>query len=160
MLQIAKIVKPQGIKGEVKAQLLTNVLAVFKSLKECKVGGNMMSVEHAQVRQDFLYVKFQGIDTRNDAELLRGKFLEVEKTEVEDKATDFLIDDLIGMTLYDEKGEFVGQIVDIENYGAGDIFIIENKDRTVQAPYVEKAFKRQGDKLIVDSVGFSEVAIW
>ena len=30
MLEIAKILKPQGIKGEVKAMPLTNVLAVFK----------------------------------------------------------------------------------------------------------------------------------
>lgn len=160
MLKIAKIVKPQGIKGECKAQPLTNVLAVFKSLRSAHVGGKEVAVERASVRQDFLYIKFAGIDTRNDAETLRGKFIEIEKDEVEKHTQEFLVDDLIGMTLYDESGDYVGQIMDVENYGAGDIFIIEKNGRTAQAPYVEKAFFRHGDKLVVNKVGFDEVAIW
>lgn len=160
MLKIAKIVKPQGIKGECKAQMLTNVLAVFKSLRSARVGGKEMAVERASVRQGFLYIKFAGVDTRNDAEAFRGAFIEVEKDEVEKHTQEFLVDDLIGMTLYDESGDYVGQIMDVEDYGAGDILIIEKDGHTIEAPYVEKAFFRQGDKLVVNRAGFDEVAIW
>ena len=34
MIDVAEILKPQGIKGEVKAKPLTNVLAVFENLKK------------------------------------------------------------------------------------------------------------------------------
>ena len=124
---IAKILKPQGIKGEVKAQPLTNVLAVFKSIENVIISEKEYKIQKISLRKGFLYIKFQGIDTRNDAENLRNQFIKVDKSKLEDakQEDEFFIDDLIGMVLNDKEGNFVGQIVDVENYGAGDIFIIE-----------------------------------
>lgn len=104
---------------------------------------------------------FDGVNSRNDAENLRQKTIAVDKELLlackdEDE---FLIDDLIGMTLYDLKGEYVGQIVDVVDYGSGDVFVIEREGRTIEAPYVGAAFIKQGEKLVVDREKFDEVAI-
>lgn len=160
MIEIAKILKPQGIKGEVKAQPSTNILAVFKSVQNVRIGFKEYQIERLSLRQGFLYIKFKGIDTRNQAEELRNCSIEIEKDLlVEIKGNEFLIDDLIGMVLYSTKGELVGQIVDVVNYGSCDIFVIENNDRQYQAPYVEDVFIKDGDKLVVDSEKFKEVVI-
>ena len=161
MIEIAKILKPQGIKGEVKAQPSTNILAVFKSVKSVRVGVKDYEIEKASFRQGFLYIKFKGVDTRNDAELLRNHSIEIDKELLEEIKGEegFLIDDLIGMVLYGTNGELVGQIVDVVNYGSCDIFIIENGDRQYQAPYVEDVFIKEGDRLIVDSEKLKEVLI-
>ena len=161
MIEIAKILKPQGIKGEVKAQPLTNLLADFKNLKVCYIGDKKMIVKHISLRQDFLYITFDGIVSRNDAETLRNKYIKIEKSELSNfkNEDDFLIDDLLGMTLCDLDGNFFGQIVDIENYGSYDIFIIESENRRLQIPYVEGVFIKDGDKLIVDKEKAKEVAI-
>lgn len=129
MLEIAKILKPQGIKGEVKALPLTNVLAVFKSIKNAFVGGKDMAIEKISMRQGFLYIKFKDINTRNDAELLRNQSIKISKDILENfkEEDEFLIDDLIGMVIYDEKGALVGQIVEVINYGSSDIFIMEKR---------------------------------
>ena len=67
-LIIAKISKPQGIRGEVKCQVLTDVLAVFcGEVKDFYVGNKLMQAEKVAYRQGSLYIKFSGIDTRNDA---------------------------------------------------------------------------------------------
>ena len=162
MIEIAKILKPQGIKGEVKAMPLTNVLAVFNLLKNCVVGQKTMNVEHISVRQGYVYIKFDEIKTRNDAENYRNQTIKVEKELLESAkdSEDFLIDDLIGMVLHDEKGEIIGQIIDVINYGSSDIFIIEKDGRSYQVPYVEDVFKRENDHLVVDSEKIKEVMVW
>jgi len=120
-----------------------------------------MKIKNIVYRQGFLYVTFDGVNSRNDAENLRQKTIAVDKELLlackdEDE---FLIDDLIGMTLYDLKGEYVGQIVDVVDYGSGDVFVIEREGRTIEAPYVGAAFIKQGEKLVVDREKFDEVAI-
>ena len=161
MIEIAEIIKPQGIKGEVKAMPLTNVLAVFNSLKSCQIGVEEMQIEHLSIRQGFVYIKFKNINTRNDAEKYRNKTIKIEKSLLEEakEEDDFLVDDLIGMLLYDDKGEYVGQIVDILNYGATDIFVIEKEERQYEVPYVKDVFVSKGKTLIVDSEKLKEVLI-
>lgn len=161
MLEIAKILKPQGIKGEVKALPLTNVLAVFKSIKNASVGGKDMAIEKISMRQGFLYIKFKDINTRNDAELLRNQSIKISKDILENfkEEDEFLIDDLIGMVIYDEKGALVGQIVEVINYGSSDIFIMEKEGRQMQVPFVEGVFEKEGDSLIANSEKLKEVMI-
>ena len=161
MLPIAKIVKPQGIKGEVKAVPLTNVLAVFDKLQSVFIDGKEYIIKRLVFRQDFLYILFEGVLTRNQAEELRGKQLMVAKEELE-KATgdyEFLLDDLIGSVLYDTKGQLVGQIVDVENYGATDNFIIEVEGRLVQVPFLKEVFLLSDNGLVVDREKFEEVKV-
>lgn len=161
MIEIATIVKPQGIKGEVKAVPSTNVVEVFDVIKECLVGGKMMHVNHLSFRQGFLYIKFDEINTRNDAENYRNLTIKIDKKLLEDvkNEEDFLVDDLIGLVLYDDKGEMVGQIVNVLNYGASDIFVIEKEGRTYEIPYVGDVFKIQDGTLVVDSEKLLEVMI-
>lgn len=161
MIEIATIVKPQGIKGEVKAVPSTNVVEVFDVIKECLVGGKMMHVNRLSFRQGFLYIKFDEINTRNDAENYRNLTIKIDKKLLEEAKNeeDFLIDDLIGLVLYDDKGEMVGQIVSVQNFGASDIFVIEKEGRTYEIPFVGDVFKVENDTLIVDSEKLLEVMI-
>ena len=161
MIEIAQILKPQGIKGEVKALPLTNVLAVFNSLKNCEIDGKDMQIEHISIRQGYLYIKFAEIKTRNDAENYRNKILKIEKRLVEEAKNEdeILVDDLIGYILRDEKGNIVGQIVDVLNYGATDIFVVEIEGRQVEIPYIDDVFKTLDGKLFVDSEKLKEVML-
>ena len=140
---------------------LTNVLAVFDNLKSVSIEGKDYEIMRISFRQGFLYITFNGVNTRNDAETLRNKQLKVDKSLLEDKKDDyeFLIDDLIGMVLYDTDGNLVGQLVDVENYGATDNFIIEYDGRTYQAPFLKNVFLKQGDTLVVDRSKYEEVKI-
>ena len=162
MIEIAQILKPQGIKGEVKALPLTDVLAVFNSLKKGQIDGKDVQIERVNIRQGYLYIKFAGINTRNDAENYRNKIIKIEKKLVEEAKDDddFLVDDLLGYVLHDENGNIVGQIVEILNYGATDIFVIENQGRKVEVPYVKEVFKTVNNTLIVDSEKLKEVMLW
>lgn len=161
MIEIAKIVKPQGIKGEVKAMPSTNVVKVFDVIKECLVGKEVLHINHLSFRQGFLYIKFDEIKTRNDAENYRNLSIKIDKKLLEEakEEDEFLIDDLIGLVIYDDKGEMVGQIVNVLNYGASDIFVIEKEGREYEVPYVDEVFKVIEGTLVIDSEKLLEVMI-
>ena len=148
-LLVAKISKPQGIRGEVKCQVLTDVLAVFSGeIKDFYVSGKLMQAEKVSFRQGSAYIKFLGVDTRNDAESLRNKEISLDKETIENFMHDeILVDDLIGLNICDENGFPVGQIVDFENYGAADILTILENGHEYQVPFVEAVFVQNGKKI-------------
>lgn len=161
MLPIAKIVKPQGIRGEVKAMPLTNVLAVFDNLQNVFIDGKDVKINKLSFRQGFLYIMLDGVDSRTKAELLRNKQLFVSKQLLQECKGDyeFLLDDLIGMVLYDTEGNLVGEIVDIENYGATDNFIIDFQNRRYQVPFLKDVFLVKNGTLVVDRKKYEEVKV-
>ena len=112
-------------------------------------------------RWETLYIKFDEINSRNDAELYRNLTLKVEKSLLESFTgeDEFLVDDLIGAILYDTKGNMVGQIMEILNYGASDIFVVEKEGRSYSIPYVAEIFKVENGLLVVDADKLQEVMV-
>jgi len=157
-LLIAIISKPQGIKGEVKCNVLTDVLSVFNGkIKEFYVNGKLMKAEHVAFRQGAVYIKFADINTRNDAELYRNKQISIERSLIEEDLEDeILLDDLIGKVLLDKNNKVVGQVVDCENYGATDILTILEGEHAFQVPFVKEIFTIKGKDVIVDREKYEE----
>lgn len=159
-LLVAKVAKPQGIKGELKCQVLTDVLAVFSSSINLYIDNNKMKVQRASVRNGFVFIKFEGIDSRNDAEFFRNKSVYAEKSDLESFLQDeFLVGELIGMALYDENGNFVGQIVDYEDYGASGIFTIVENGHQYEVPFIHQIFRREGKTLVVNKKEYDSTKI-
>ncbi len=156
-LMVAKVSKPQGIKGELKCQLYTNVFPAIENTSEVIIGDEVCKVDYAKIRRGDLYLKLFGVDDRNHAELFRNCEIYLPKDFIEKFSTeDFLADDLIGMLLYDYDGNFVGQILDFEEYGSAPILSIEQNGHIYQVPYLEEIFKTQNQKLVVDKQKFEE----
>lgn len=160
MLSVATILKPQGLKGELKCRLLTDVLAVFTKSKSVFIKGKEFNILKASVRQDFLYITLEGISDRIEAEKYRNKDIEVPK-EVIDKFSGgkLLIDDLIGMNLYDENGEFVGQVVDYDAYCATGFVTVLQDNHDYQMPFIDEIFKVQGKNVTVIREAFDRYKI-
>ena len=150
-LLIAKVVKPQGIKGEVKCMLYTDVFEAVTKAKRLLTSTGECQVERAVIRGGFLYLKFLGINDRNNAEIFRNQLLYLPKEEIEKfNKSDFLVDDLIGMVLYDFEGNLVGQIVDYEDYGSAPILSIEEGGHIYEVPYIKSVFVTQDGALKVN----------
>lgn len=88
MIEIGKILKPHGIHGEVKAQLFSDNVDSFcaRGFAYRKIGGRYQRIAYTPVRTDaqHVYLHIDGVNTRNDAELLRGVFLYLERDEFDD----------------------------------------------------------------------------
>ncbi len=134
MYTVGKIVKPQGIKGEVKAEIITSFPEHFLDLNELfiDIGSQLQAypVESARLSGRFVYIKFADVHTRNDAELLRNKNLLIPEDELTQLEEDeFYIHNLVGMDVFDEDGQPLGRISDvIQGQAAGDIYVMKTPD--------------------------------
>ncbi len=123
-LKIGLIVKPQGVKGEVKVQPLTDDIARFKKLKSVLIDGKAFSVERVTLAGNTVFLALTGIYDRDIAESLRGKYLSVSRENAVKLPKDnYFISDIIGCELYAES-ELVGVIKDVFS-SRTDVFTVE-----------------------------------
>ncbi len=122
-LLIGRVVKPQGIKGEVKVLLLTDGFFSVKNLKEAYIGDKLYkinTIKDAGVPCAFLGL--QGICDRNAAEALRGAEVYADKSLINKDKNAYFIEDLIGLTLYAGEDK-IGRIQDVIKSNV-DMFVI------------------------------------
>ncbi len=156
---IGEILKPQGIKGEVKVKMKEPEF--FSDLKSVLIRNSRVNIKHISIRLGYAYLLFEGYEDRNKVELLRGVKIFVEREELpEFKNGEYLIEDLIGLNIEDEEGYEIGYVKDILQYGAADVIIIGGKYGKWQIPFLSSIVKNisiKDKKLIVNRKQFEEV---
>ena len=162
-LKIGVIVKPQGVKGEVKIMPLTDDIGRFKSLKRVLIDGMMRQITGIKIASDFVIASISGITDRNDAESYRGKFLEVNREDaVELQEGEYFIADLIGCEVSTDDGERVGKVLDVTN-AKTDYFTVEKDGKIVRFPFLKdlvKVVDVEDGKIVLDKKRFGEVACY
>jgi 16S rRNA processing protein RimM len=121
---LAQLVRPQGRRGEVLAELLTDFPEKFQDRKRVfllppktrKGEPREIGLEEHWLHKGRVVLKFAGIDSINDAELLRGLEVAIPWEERATLADDEVyISDLIGCHVFDSKtAEPIGEIIDVD----------------------------------------------
>lgn len=140
---IGKIVNTQGIKGEVRALPTTDDINRFKKLKEVYISrrNNMelYEIESVRFHKQFVLLKFKGIDTMNDAELLKNTDLKISKDlAIPCEEDEYYISDLYGMKVVTDEGEDIGIIDDIIFTGANDVYVVKKEDSQILIPAIKQ----------------------
>ncbi len=137
-LKIGIIVKPQGVRGEVKVQPLTDDVLRFKSLKTVYIDGVSRKVLSVKIATDAVILAISGIADRNDAENYRGKYITVDRANaVNLEEGRYFIVDIIGCALKTDLGETLGEIVDVTS-ARTDIFTVKCLDgNTLRFPFLK-----------------------
>jgi len=118
-----------GIKGEVRVKPFTKEpdgIAAYGPL-DLEDGSGQLEVERMRDGDTVLIVKFRGIDDRTAAERLNGIGLTVSRDampEPQDDGTYYLAD-LIGLSVEDLTGKKLGDILNVVDFGAGDLLEIQ-----------------------------------
>lgn len=133
-LQVGVISSTHGVRGEVKVFPTTDDKTRFEQLKEVilDTGKEQMLLEIQNVRyfKQMVILKFKGIDNINDIERYKGRPLLVEREQaVPLDENEYYIADLIGMDVITEDGSVFGQLTDVMETGANDVYVIQTKDQ-------------------------------
>ena len=117
-LDIGQIVNTYGIKGFVKVVPYTDNIKRFDLLKtiyiEYKKELIKMEVEELNYGKNTVHIKFKEIKTMNDAETYRNCILKIDRAQALELPKDsYFIVDLIGLEVYTENNEYLGNIEDI-----------------------------------------------
>jgi 16S rRNA processing protein RimM len=134
-LTIARILRPQGRKGEVRAEILTDFPERFQQLQSAflEVPGQApkpVKVEHGWPHKGRIILKFSGIDSIDSASLLRG--LQVFVPWEERAAlppNHYYRCELHGCrVIWERQGQEIGTVVEVEPTGGVDVLHVRRPD--------------------------------
>lgn len=113
-LTVATVLKPQGIRGEIKVKVFLDDGEGLKALTRVIMDGEEYGLLNVRTQGEFAYLALRGIADRNAAELLRGKEIEAYRSELPALPEDtFYIGDLIGCEVVASSGEKIGSVTDV-----------------------------------------------
>ncbi len=162
MINLGKVLKPQGIKGEIKVEPISDP-TFFEQIDHVFVDESEYKIDSASMRGGFAYIKLSGINSIDDAESLRGKVLTIEKDKLPAlKEGQFFYEDLVDCKLYTVGDKFIGEIVGLQNYGSSDLLEIHANGQfgSSLCPYVVGLFESvdlANKKIIVNEKKFKEL---
>jgi 16S rRNA processing protein RimM len=162
-LVIGEVLKPQGIRGELKVKTFTDAPEDVKAFGTVYIDNTPYKILSFRVGNDgAAYMGLRGIPYRNAAELFRGKKLEGERDDAPElEEGRYYIVDIIGLSCETETGEVLGIVKDVKSLSS-DIYTIEKAGKEILFPAVKGVVKKvdlESQKLIVDKKIFDEIAV-
>lgn len=162
MIEIAKVLKPQGLNGEIKVECFTHDLDFWRNLKKVMISRENFEVKNVRFYKDYGYLKLSNIDSIEKAEKFRNKIIFAGEEELETYDDEFFISDLENCEIVDEKGKFVGVIESVEEYSTIAVinYMVGGARRSF--PFLKKVIKSvdiKNKKLVIFRERLDEVAI-
>jgi 16S rRNA processing protein RimM len=128
MYLIGYVLKPQGIRGEVKIDPVSPDLERFKRLDKVYLRNDTLtaySIENVRLSNRFVFMKFSDINTRNDAELLRNCEVLIDKEAlIKLSPGEFFVHDLVGCEVFTEEEDVLGKIIDVMQIRCNDVYVV------------------------------------
>jgi 16S rRNA processing protein RimM len=161
-LTIATVLKPQGIRGEIKVKVLSDSAEDLTYLKNVFIGGIEYQLMNVRPAGDCAYIVLKGVADRNGAELLRGNDVEVWRSDMPELPDGrYYIADLTGCTVVSDTGEVLG-VVDYVTPAKTDIYTLKTKSGEVSfaaADGVIEDVNIADKKITVNLKRFKEVSV-
>ncbi|NTV92944.1 MAG: 16S rRNA processing protein RimM [Chlorobiaceae bacterium] len=138
------ILKPKGLKGELKVLPVTDFPELFLSRTGYLAGKNdrsvtPLTVQKASLSKGFAWLFFEGVDTLEKAEKLSGIHLFVEeKALARQPAGRAYLHELTGMKVLDGDRQEAGIISDVLKMPAHEVYEVQVDGRTVLIPAVDE----------------------
>lgn len=167
-LLIGEITKPQGVQGELKLRPITCDPTRFEGMTYAfvKDGENYKRVEISVRRAgaDAVFLRMEGVLTRNDAERMRGTQLFIDRANaVELDEDSAFICDLIGLTGKLSDGGEIGRLIDVMQPGGNDVYVFKGARGEVLVPALKSVVKKvdlEQGVMLLDSARMAEVAVY
>ena len=126
LFKVGQIVNTHGIKGEVKVYPLTEDVNKFKSYKTVLIDGKERNILGVKFQKDRVILKIEGIDSMNDAETYKQKYIEVPREYEKELPPDtYYVADLKECIVYDTNDKELGKIFDVISTKNNDVYWIK-----------------------------------
>ena len=162
-LIIGEVLKPQGIRGELKVKTFTDTPSDVKKFGTVYIDNVAYKILSFRVGPDgAAYMGLRGIPDRNAAELFRGKKLEGDREDAPalDEGRYYIVD-ILGLACESQDGEFLGTVKEIATLST-DVYTIEKDGKKILFPVVNGVIvdvDLQNGKVIINKEVFDQIAV-
>jgi len=140
MVIIGRILKPFGVRGEVRVESLTDVPGRFEGLQTVTLvlpNGEHVETMVTSVRQinQGVILGFSAFSTPEAAAPYRGAWIQVPVSHNLPRDNDtFYQFELIGLQVEDSDGQAIGHVEEVLEYPQHHVLVIRNKEREILVP--------------------------
>ncbi len=167
-LMIGEILRPQGIRGEVKVRPITTDPERFRALDHVFMKRGEAYIERGisvgRIEPDAVYITLDGVSDRNAAETLRGEFIYIDREHAVQLPEDAnFICDLIGCEGSDTSGRRFGKMTDVLQPGANDVYVFNGPLGEVLVPALKSVVIEvnvEEKRIVFDAKRLDEVAVF
>lgn len=155
---IGKILKPRGIRGELKVLSLSDIPDRFEMLAAAYIQtptGQSVRVEIEGVRyyKEFVYLCLQGYESIEAVQPLVGGMLQVDAADSPELPEGVYYHfEIIGAAVYTDDARYLGRVTEILETGSYDVYVVrgENREYMIPAqPDVVTSIDRQQKKITI-----------
>lgn len=148
--KIGQIINTHGIKGEVKIFPYTddiNKLTTIKAFYLDEYFKNSLNVVYIKIHKDFLIVKFKEINSVDEANLYKTKYLYIKRYEEKLEEDSYYVCDLIGLQVIlinkDKTKKNIGTLNYVFNTGANDIYeVLQEDNNKIYIPAIKDVINK------------------
>ena len=151
-IALAAVAGAHGVKGEVRLKLFSDSVESLSHHKKVYVGGVERQLISVRDGGKTAVARIQGVSDRGAAEALRGSLLEVDRDALPPlDEGEYYHADLVGLTCESDRGEPLGKVVAVENFGAGDLLEVETTDgKRSLIPFRDGIADLRDGKVVID----------
>lgn len=167
--RIGLFLRPHGVRGEVKILPLTDNLRRFSKLSDAYIEQKdndyrAVKVTGAKIAgETSVIVKIEGIDSMDDAEKLRDKYLCVDRAHAVKLTGDaYFVKDLIGCSVVSTDGTELGTMIDVYETNANDVYVVKGT-KTLSAPALKRLLHTvdiENKRIVFDADVLEEVGLF
>ena len=133
-ITIGKVVSTQSNKGEVNVLSLTDSTDRFKNLDTVFLRNSnsrtTLNIEKIRIKKDTVILKLKDIENIQEAKMIVGSFLEVEREKAVKLPKDtYFVFEIIGLEVYTENNIFLGKVENVISTGSNDVYIVKDKNK-------------------------------
>lgn len=144
-LSVGRVLRPHGVRGELRVEIITDYperLAqhtyFYLAHSDSPDVTHRYPVEGLRFHTQALLLKLGGCDDRNAADELRGMLVQIPVEEaVPLEEGEYYLFQLVGVRAETESGERLGQIVDVIETGANDVYVVRGPRGEVLLPAID-----------------------
>lgn len=131
-LEMARITKPVGLRGEMRAQLMCDgpeMLTEF-TMYAGKEHAPLEIISARPLKNEMAAIRVKGVDTIEQAEKLSNRLLYLKREDAELPEGTYFISELIGCGVYDaDSGRLYGELDEVLQNGPADVYSIKTPEK-------------------------------
>ena len=142
-IAVGVIRRAHGVRGEASIEPWTDSPERFAELENVTLvspdesSSREARIESTRVHGERALVKFSGVETPEDVQLLSGWTIEIPEAEARELDEDeYFLHDLVGLTLFDAAGNARGVVTEVLEGGGGLLLRVQRADgRRYELPF-------------------------
>ncbi len=161
LIAYGKILKPHGLRGEVKVLPYSGDPENFRQIRYIYTQSGCSEPERHEIsarrlQKNFIIARIQNVNSVEQAEQLRNREVHVDRNELPSNQEDeYYWFELIGLSAYNECGALIGRVDSLIDNAAQPTLVITDNSREYMVPLIDRFVKKidlENSKIIVQSI--------